>query len=111
MKSQQGVVMREVAHRELNLGASNIVRIDIGLPRDDVNAFRCTWKISGLTNTYDMEAAHVDSLGALLYAIEMTAVALHSSPEVESGLLVWPLQPSSSDLGLPEPPDLFGDDL
>ena len=100
--------MREIACRELWLKPNRVVRVRIGVPEPDDGSSRCRWQILGIRNTADLTSAQVDSLGALLYAVEMAAVTLHATEECESGLVSWPLDPTDGTLGLP--PELFGVD-
>ena len=98
-----------VAERELRLADGRAVRIAIGCPRSEAGGATCRFQIQGLQSPVDMEASQVDTLGALIYAIDMAATALHRSEEGKKGLLEWPFDPRP-DLGLPEAPDLFDGD-
>lgn len=100
--------MTLIAERDLRFRSGGAVQVLISAPVAGSKSAKCRLQVLGLKAAVDLEAEQIDTLGALLYAIEMASVAVHASEEAAANILEWPLSPRDPDLGMPPDTRLFG---
>ncbi|MCZ6592725.1 MAG: hypothetical protein O7F69_11460 [Alphaproteobacteria bacterium] len=89
-----------IAERELELADGRTVQVVIGQPQlfPEGGSFYCPIRITGIGKEKIMHAGGVDSVQALLLAMQMISANLYTSDEGRAGTLTWL---GKRNLGLP----------
>jgi hypothetical protein len=89
-----------IALRQLTLDGSATVTVELlaPTPSDQSDDFRCGYRIDGLGASKVRYAYGVDSMQALLLAMQSIAAHLYTSEEAKTGRLQWL---GMSNFGLP----------
>ncbi len=80
-----------IATRDLEISDGSTVQVVIGQPQSFPNGqdFFCPYQITGIGNEKIRHAGGVDSLQALLLALQMISAELYTSDESRAGTLTW----------------------
>lgn len=92
-----------IATRKLQLSDGREVLVSISAPRVDGEDYRCDYQIDGLGNQKIYKSYGVDSMQALVLALQKIGAFLHTSNEWTDGLLSWEGGAVDRDLGFPVP--------
>lgn len=89
-----------IAERELEIEDNRVVQVVIGKPQrfPDGSDYYCPFQITGIRKGKIMHAGGVDSVQALLLAMQMISANLYTSDEGRAGTLTWL---GKRNLGLP----------
>ncbi|MDA1132958.1 MAG: hypothetical protein O2905_07015 [Proteobacteria bacterium] len=90
MKETEGVG-EIIAERELDLADGGTVQVKIGKPQQfpEGHSFYCPIQITGLGKEINLRAGGVDSLQALLMALQAISANLYTSDAARAGTLTW----------------------
>lgn len=96
-----------VANRELALADGKKVTVTIGKPEKfpDSEDYYCSYQIIGMGNERVRYAGGIDSIQALLLALNMVGADLYTSDEAKTGVLSWK-GGEKGNLGFPVPDTL-----